>query len=124
TMMQRRTFVSSLIGAAALAQNGAMPAPARQVKVAKLFRSPDLHPNGLEATPEGLWVGEQTTDRAWLLDWTTGKPLQKVETESSNTSGIAFGGGFLWMAANGKAVGRPPKPSDASHGEIVKVDPQ
>jgi streptogramin lyase len=92
-------------------------------KITKLWKSPDGHPNGLESTPEGLWVGEQTTDRACLLDWKTGKVLKKVDTESSNTSGIAYGGGFLWMAANGKAIGRPAKPTDATKGEVIKVDP-
>lgn len=97
--------------------------PVPNTKVELLFRSPDGHPNGLEATPAGLWVGEQTTDAACLLDWNNGKLLRRVETESSNTSGIAFGGGFLWMAANGRAVGRAPRPHDATSGEIVKVDP-
>jgi hypothetical protein len=38
-----------------------------------------------------------------------GKVLRKVQTESSNNSGIAFGNGYLWMAATGKAVGRVQK---------------
>jgi hypothetical protein len=29
-----------------------------------LFKSPDGHPNALEATPQGLWAGEQVTDIA------------------------------------------------------------
>ena len=114
-MMQRRTFLGSMIAAPLLARDG--------VKVTKLYKSPDGHPNGLEATPEGLWIGEQTTDRAYLVDWKTGKVLKKVETESSNTSGIAYGGGVLWMAANGKATYRDPKPTDAKSGEVIKVDP-
>ena len=114
-MMQRRTFLGSMIAAPLLARDG--------VKITKLYKSPDGHPNGLEATPEGLWIGEQVTDRAYLVDWTTGKVLKKVETESSNTSGIAYGGGFLWMAANGKATYRDPKPTDAKSGEVIKVDP-
>src|SRR5947209_8168791 len=114
--MQRRAFLGSLMAAPLLARSG--------MKITKLYKSPDGHPNGLESTPEGLWIGEQTTDRAYLVDWTTGKVLKKVETESSNTSGIAYGGGFLWMAANGKAVGRPAKPTDATTGEVVQVDPK
>ena len=70
-----------------------------------------------------MWIGEQITDRAYLVDWTTGKVIKKVDTESSNTSGIAYGGGFLWMAANGKAIDRNPKPTDAKSGEVIKVDP-
>ncbi len=117
-MMNRRFFLSALAASAA-----AREAPVRTAKVVKLFQSPEGHPNALEATPEGLWVGEQTTDNAYLLDWKTGKARKKVETESSNTSGIAYGGGFLWMAANGKAIGRDLKPTDAKSGEVVKVDP-
>jgi hypothetical protein len=118
--ISRRGFAAAMAGAAAAADER----PARVANVKKLFRSPDGHPNALESTKEGLWVGEQTTDRAHLLDWRTGKVLRSVNTESSNTSGIAYGGGFLWMAANGKAIGRDPKPTDAARGEIVKVDPE
>ncbi len=120
-MIDRRSFALSL--AAAAAANASEP-HVRIAKVKKLYRSPDLHPNALESTKEGIWVGEQTTDCAYLLDWKTGKVLRKVETESSNTSGLAYGGGYLWMAANGKAIGRPPKPTDATSGEILKVDPE
>ncbi len=119
-MIPRREFLAGLAGAG-LAR--AADAPVRRAKVVKLFKSPDGFPNALETTPEGIWIGEQTTDRAWLVDL-NGKPLRKVETESSNTSGIAYGGGFLWMGANGKANGRPPKPTDATTGEVVKVDPK
>ncbi len=120
-MIERRTFLAAALAAAA---KGATSAPMRAAKVVTLFKSPDGHPNGLETTNEGLWIGEQTTDRAYLVDWKTGKVLRKVDTESSNTSGIAFGAGYLWMAANGKAVGRPARPTDATTGEVVQVDPK
>ncbi len=114
-MIPRRAFLGAMMAAPLLARES--------VKVTRLYKSPDGHPNALESTPEGLWVGEQTTDRAYLLDWKTGNVLKKVETESSNTSGLAYGGGYLWMGANGKAIGRDLKPTDATSGEIVKVDP-
>lgn len=116
--LDRREFLAALI-AAPLAVNAVST---RKAKVVKLFKSPDGHPNGLETSTEGLWIGEQTTDRAHLVDW-HGKLIRTVQTESSNTSGIAFGGGFLWMAANGGAIGRPSKPTDASTGQVLKVDP-
>jgi streptogramin lyase len=116
---RRREFLAGLLVAPFLAVNNA---PTRPARVTKLFKSPDGHPNALETSKEGLWIGEQTTDCAYLVDW-EGKVLRKVETESSNTSGIAYGGGFLWMAANGKAIGRPSKPTDANTGEILKVNP-
>lgn len=119
--MNRREFLAGLLaGGTVRPVNG--QAPERRAKVVKLFKSPDGHPNGLETCAEGLWIGEQVTDRAHLVDW-TGRVIRSVETESSNTSGIAFGGGYLWMAANGKALWRPVRPTDATTGEIIKVDP-
>ena len=119
--MPRRSFLALSLAAAA---RGADSPPERRAKVTKLFRSPDGHPNALEATPQGLWVGEQVTDRAYLLDWKTGEVLKKVETESSNTSGMAFGGGYLWMGANGGPVMRDPRPGERKDGRIVKVEPE
>src|SRR5260370_9927284 len=106
--MNRRVFLASMMTSAAL--QGA------NHKITKLWKSPDGHPNGLESTPEGLWVGEQTTDRAYLLDWKTGKVVKKVDTESSNTSGIAYGGGFPLRAAKGKGLGRPAEPTTRHSG--------
>ena len=39
------------------------------------------------------------TENAWLVDW-TGKVLSTVATPSHNTSGMAVGGGYVWMVAN------------------------
>jgi hypothetical protein len=75
----------------------------------------------VETTTNGFWIAQQVTDRAHLVDW-NGKLIRSVSMESSNTSGIAYGGGFLWMAANGKVVGRPAKPTDATAGEVIQVD--
>ena len=119
-MMERRSFLGSLLVAAF---NPAPDVPSRAAKPVKLFKSRDGHPNGLETSREGLWIGEQYTDRAYLVDW-NGKVLRSVQTESSNTSGIAYGAGCLWMAANGKALGRPAKPTDATTGEIIQADPR
>src|SRR6185295_16112068 len=117
--MNRRTFVAALAATAA----GASDVRTRPAKVVKLFRSPDGNPNGLETVPEGFWIGEQVSDRAHLVDW-NGKLLRSLDTESSNTSGIAYGAGAVWMAANGPAVVRARRPTDATTGEIVKADPQ
>ena len=118
------TGLAALLGAwkAAADETGGYPIR-RRAKVEVLYRSPDGKPNGLEATKDGLWVGEQVTDRAYLLDWETGRPLAKYETQSSNTSGIAAGGGFVFMAANGPALLRPRRPHDIVRGgRIVKLD--
>ena len=117
--MQRRRFLASLL-AAPLSAKGRIPI--RSAKFTRLWKSPDGHPNALEATPEGLWVGEQVTDTAYLLDWKTGEVLKRVPTDSSNTSGIAYGGGYLWMGANGGPLGRMARPGEPTYGRIVKVD--
>ncbi len=122
-MLNRRYFLAALAGSA-LAAPADNP-PTRVAKVTKLFKSPEGNPNGLETTSEGLWIAEQISDTAFLVDW-KGKVLRKVQTEASNTSGIAYGGGFLWMSANGHAMNRPACANDAvgEQGIIVKADPK
>jgi hypothetical protein len=95
----------------------------RKAKVEILWKAPDGHPNALEATDEGLWVGDQISDAAHLLDWKTGRLIRSVQTECYNTSGIAYGGGFLWMAANGALKVRPRRSTDGDDAAILKVDP-
>jgi len=90
-------------------------------KTTKLFKSPPGYPNGIAVTPEGLWIAEQKmsgaqaaayllpepkslTEEAWLVDW-NGKLLKTVTTPSRNTSGMAVGGGYVWMVANAPPQG-------------------
>src|SRR4051812_47623780 len=70
------------------------PAPVRKATITKLFKTPDGHPNGLDASPEGFWIGEQVTDRAILMSL-DGKVLRTLDTECHNCSGLAVGGGYL-----------------------------
>ena len=135
-MLTRRSLLAGLAAVGAVPGSRASAAAARtfvsgdhqypirmRKKVEILYQSPEGHPNGLEATPEGLWVGEQISDRAHLLDWETGKSLTAYDTQSSNTSGIACGGGFVWMAANGPGQLRDRRPHDVEKGgRIVKLD--
>jgi hypothetical protein len=121
--MTRRAALGTLAGAIAAAAREQNYPLRRRLKIERIFRSPDGNPNGLEAAPEGLWVGEQITDRAHLLDWSTGKALASYETQSSNTSGIAAGGGHVFMGANGPASLREKRPTDLEKGgRIVKLD--
>ena len=95
--------------------------PTRMAKTTKLFKSPKGFPNGIAVAPEGLWIAEQKlsgeqaaqyhmtepkdlTEAAWLVDW-NGKLLKTVETPSRNTSGMAYGGGYVWMCANAPPEG-------------------
>lgn len=95
------------------------------------FRSPYAQPNGMQMTDEGLWVADQVTDRCALVETENinryGKTLvlRELDTESSNTSGMAYGDGALWLAANGPgAKYRPARDADFPSGATVKVDPQ
>ena len=47
---------------------GAKPAPTYAPKIEMLWKSPDRYPNALETSPEGLWVGDQVSERINLLD--------------------------------------------------------
>src|SRR5580700_10667163 len=120
----RRAFAQQ--GSAAPSNGGGRPAgngrtPSRKAKTTKLFKSPSGFPNAIAVTPEGLWIAEQKlsgqqaiqyrlpepndlTENAWLVDW-NGKVLKTVATQSRNTSGMAVGGGFIWMCANAPPEG-------------------
>ena len=110
--IRRRDFIAAAM-AAGVAR--AVDVPTRKAKVVKLYKSPDEHPNALEATKDALWVGGQVTEKAYKCDWKTGKSLHEIQTESHNTSGIAVGGGYVWMSANGSTSNRrPPRPTGAA----------
>ena len=42
--------------------------PARPAKIERLFKAPDLHPNALEAAADGLWIGDQVSERVFKVD--------------------------------------------------------
>jgi hypothetical protein len=100
---------------------GSRTIPNRKAKTTKLFKSPRGFPNGIAVGPEGLWIAEQKlsgaqaaqyhltepkslSEDAWLVDW-NGKLLKTVTTPSRNTSGMAYGGGYIWMVANAPPEG-------------------
>jgi hypothetical protein len=106
---------------AAAAPRAGAKIPSRTAKTTKLFKGPPGFPNGIAVTPEGLWIGQQKesgraavtyhlpepkdlSEAAWLVDW-NGKLLKTVTTPSRNTSGLAVGGGYVWMGANAAPEG-------------------
>jgi hypothetical protein len=130
TRMDKRQFIGSALlgiggvatGAAAQTTAAVTYGPRRpdiskgRVKTTKLFKSPPGYVNALAAAPEGLWLGQQKLsggaaasyhlpeptdlrEAAWLVDW-NGKLLKTVYTNSRNTSGMAYGDGYVWMMAN------------------------
>ena len=102
-------------------------------QITKLFRAPYGVPNGLQVRDEGLWIVDQITDRVALIeisppsDYGVTKFIRDIPSQSSNTSGLAYGEEALWLAANGAAtIWRPARPHDAppGTGEILKANPQ
>ncbi|HWY62315.1 MAG TPA: hypothetical protein VNW15_10490 [Rhizomicrobium sp.] len=90
--------------------------PNRMAKTTKLFKTPGLWPNALATAPEGLWVAQQHLtegeakgvnvpwpakgrEQVWLMDM-NGKVLKTAESNASNTSGLAFGNGDLYVCSN------------------------
>jgi len=119
--MTKREFLAAGLGAGALLAQRGGTVSKRKARTKKLFKAPDGFPNGMAATPEGLWIAEQKlsgaqanqygmqepkslTEMAWLVDW-NGKVLKSVQTPSRNTSGMAVGGGYVWMVANAPPQG-------------------
>src|ERR1700690_2193709 len=94
---------------------GRKPLPTRMAKTTKLFKAPGLWPNALATSPQGLWVAQQHLtageakgvnmavvpgkEQVWLMDM-NGKVLKTVESNASNTSGLAFGNGDLYVCSN------------------------
>ncbi len=104
--MRRRGFLQLAGGLAGGGLAGAAPVvaaslPVRKVsKPAIVFKSPSPHPNGLQATAEGLWVIDQSDGaRASLVSYDTGKVIREFDTESDRPSGITFDGKSLWIGS-------------------------
>jgi streptogramin lyase len=103
--MKRRDFITM---AAAVAFD---KLPVRQTgKPSIVFQSPGPHPNGLQATDEGLWIIDQSDgSKAYLVSYDDGRVIRQFETETDKSSGITFDGRSLWI---GSTYSR----------EIVRVD--
>ena len=68
-------------------------------KVERAFATPGKNPNGLQATPDGLWVLDQGTNRAALVSYKDGAVLRDLVTQTDRGSGITFDGEALWIAS-------------------------
>src|SRR3979411_1270282 len=66
-----------------------------------LWKSPGKQPNGLQATPEGLWVIDQIDPNdIYLLDYDSGRELTKIPTRALHSSGITIDPtGNIWVAS-------------------------
>lgn len=101
--MRRRDLLA--LAAAAPATAGAAGANVNKVPVRKLgrvetvFKSPGPHPNGLQATKDGLWIIDQSNNKVYLVTYAGGQVLRELDTEADRASGITFDGSTLWLAS-------------------------
>lgn len=79
--------------------------------VERMFKTPGPQPNGLQATPEGLWILDQRTNHAALVHYNGGDVIRDLSTETDRGSGITFDGSALWIASTYNRM-------------LVKLDPQ
>jgi streptogramin lyase len=63
-----------------------------------VFLSPGPQPNGMQATPQGLWILDQGTNEVHLVSY-TGEVLRGFATASDRGSGITDDGQNLWIAS-------------------------
>src|SRR5579863_9502333 len=93
--MRRRNFL-----ALAAAAPVAAAIPTRRLSKPEIvFKSPGPHPNGLQATADGLWVMDQGNNRVYLIRYEDGKVLREFATEADRASGITYDGEALWLAS-------------------------
>ena len=64
-----------------------------------MWITPGPQPNGLQATPDGLWVIDQVDNHLYKLSYDDGSVIEKVPTETEHSSGVTVGGGYLWVAS-------------------------
>lgn len=76
-----------------------------------VFDAPGPHPNGLQATTEGLWILDQSDNRVSCHEYRDGKTLRIFETESDRGSGITHSGTHLWVSSTYSC-------------ETLKIDPE
>jgi hypothetical protein len=79
------------------------PLPVRFATTRVLFETPRGLPNAISCTDEGYWVADQGDDDrpsvVWFLD-EKGNIKKTIQTKATDTSGVAFGNGKLWVCAN------------------------
>lgn len=78
--------------------------------VKTVFQTPGPHPNGMQATPEGIWILDQQTNLLQLVSY-TGELLRTRVTASDRGSGVTFDGEALWLASTYDC-------------KLLRVDPQ
>lgn len=118
-MLNRRKFIALTAGApAAVAAIDLSRIPTRRAgKVEIAFKSPGPHPNGLQATAEGLWIIDQSDgSKVYLVSYDGGKVLRSFNTDTDKSSGITYENGTLWI---GSTYSREIVHCDATTGKTI-----
>jgi streptogramin lyase len=68
------------------------------LNIETVFEAPGPHPNGMQATPDGLWFLDQHTNQISLVSY-DGTVLKTFDTDSDRGSGITDTGDALWIAS-------------------------
>ncbi|MBI4552225.1 MAG: hypothetical protein HY710_08175 [Candidatus Latescibacteria bacterium] len=82
-----------------------------RIRLVKAFESPGPHPNGLQATTDGLWIIDQGTNQASCVRFEDGVVRGVLDTGADRPSGITNSGTHLWIASTYSR-------------EILQCDPQ
>ncbi|MCW5977449.1 MAG: hypothetical protein KIT09_05200 [Bryobacteraceae bacterium] len=100
-MLSRRDWLKlSGLGLPASALVAAVDFPTTVAdSVQRLYKTPGPHPNGLQATREGLWILDQETNKASLVEIDSGRLVREIDTPADRGSGITFDGQSLWIAS-------------------------
>src|SRR5436309_13176121 len=98
---------------------------ATKVEPCVRWKTPGQQPNGLQATPDGLWVIDQIDPNDIYLLSYEGKELKKIPTRGKHSRGIAIDPkGHIWVGATftseiicfdrhpGKSLAAYPSPPD------------
>jgi len=67
-------------------------------KIEQVFTAPGPHPNGMQASAEGIWILDQHTNQVSLVAY-KGEVLKTFDTESDRGSGITATSDALWIAS-------------------------
>jgi hypothetical protein len=88
-------------------------------KVEVLYKSPYFGANGLDITPEGLWIIHQIAgNQATLVDLDTGKLIREVVCEGVlSASGICIDAGTMWI---GSTYNRLIVACDPATGKLIQ----
>src|SRR5580658_7268029 len=105
--MRRREFFGLAAAAAAL------PASAARIDIGGIksrgnkkpeivYKSPYSKPNGLQATPEGLWVQDQgaSPEHVTLINYADGKIIRDFTADIVGASGVTVDAdGVMWLTS-------------------------